>query len=255
MSAPTVVTIRPGVTLAPDAGASFRRLEHAWGARVDVNSTYRDWNTQLAMYDAWQAYVTGRGPKPNHSRAIHPKYSKHCQGLATDTDDWRAPGFIALAAEHGWIRTAAADPTERHHFEYQWWRDQHRFDPAPADLPAAHDEPADEPEEEEDMDYKPTVHARTGKDGADDEWMLGHPEFGRELPVFDGTATPENSRLTADKSVKVFRGFMVTVDRDIFTSWARTYAKGTGQITSRTDRDGYIDIQVQLSRIAGELTE
>ena len=54
-----------------------------------------------------------------------------CRGEALDSDDWLTPGFVALAAEHGWIRTAANDPTERHHFEYQWHRDQHRHDPAP----------------------------------------------------------------------------------------------------------------------------
>lgn len=133
----SIETVRPGAQFAPDAAASFRRLEHDWG-RVQLNSTYRDWYLQLRMYDDWRAYVEGVGPKPNHSRAIHPKYSKHCLGLAFDSDDWRTPGFIETAAEHGWIRTAASDPTERHHFEYQSWRDQRINDPAP--------EPEPEPE-------------------------------------------------------------------------------------------------------------
>lgn len=247
MSAPDVVTIREGVTFTRPAAASFRRLERALGRHADVNSTYRDWDLQMRMHRNWLAWVAGTGPRPAHSRALHPKYSRHTSGLALDSDDWRTPGFIALAAEHGWIRTAAADPTERHHFEYQWWRDQHRNDPEPAPEP-------EQPEEDEDDMLKPTVHARTNKDGNADEWMLGHPSIGTDLPVFDGTATTENSRLTADKSVKVFRGFMVTVDRDIFTAWARTYAKGTGEITSSTDRDGYVAIQQQLSRVAAEIT-
>lgn len=132
MTEPNIETIRAGVQLAADAADSFRRLEHAWGEPVDVNSTYRDWDRQLRMYNDWRAYVNGTGPKPNHSRAIHPKYSKHCLGLALDSDDWTSPGFIALATEHGWIRTAASDPTERHHFEYQWARDKHRGEPVPA---------------------------------------------------------------------------------------------------------------------------
>lgn len=131
MTAPTIVTVRPGVQFTPDAAASFRRLEAALGRHVDVNSTYREWGLQLRMYNDWRAYVNGTGPKPNHSRAIHPKYSVHCQGRALDSDDWRTPGFIALAAEHGWIRTAANDPTEQHHFEYQSWRDRHYNAPAP----------------------------------------------------------------------------------------------------------------------------
>lgn len=114
--------------------------------------------------------------------------------------------------------------------------------------------PAPEPEEEEDDDMRPTVHARLASDNkTDQEWMLGHPDIGKDLPVFEGVLTRSNSRLSADQKVKTFRGFAVTVDKDIFTAWARTYGKGTGAITSRTGRDGYVAIQLELSRIAGEL--
>lgn len=128
--APVIVTIRPGVQFTPDAAASFRRAEGSWRAKtgreqIDCNSTYRDYGLQLSMYQAWTAWTEGRGPKPNHSRAIHPDFSIHCRGTALDSDDWVIPGFIAHMEEHGWIRTAASDPTERHHFEYQWWRDKH----------------------------------------------------------------------------------------------------------------------------------
>jgi hypothetical protein len=138
--APVIEWIRPGVGYDPDAAASMRRLEAALGRPHDCNSSYRDYLEQLAMWEAWEAWEAGRGPKPPHSRAIHPDVSMHCRGLADDTDDWTTPGYIALAAEHGWIRTAAHDPTERHHFEYQPHRDQHRNDPTPAD-----------PEENEEM--------------------------------------------------------------------------------------------------------
>ena len=133
--APVVETIRPGVQFVSSAADSFRRLEARLGRPIDVNSTYRDWNTQLRMYNDWMRYVnSGYKPayKPNHSRAVHPDYSKHCQGLALDSDDWTTPGFIPLAAEYGFIRTAPNDPTEQHHFEYQWWNDKHRNDPVPA---------------------------------------------------------------------------------------------------------------------------
>lgn len=143
-AAPVIHWIRPGVGYAPAAAASMRRLEAHLGRRHDCNSSYRDWDKQMGYYRAWNAYANGTGPRPPHSRAIHPKYSKHCQGLADDSDDWTTPGYIALAAEHGWIRTAASDPTERHHFEYQWQRDQHRNDtPTPT-------QPAPAPEEEDD---------------------------------------------------------------------------------------------------------
>lgn len=146
---PVIEAVRAGVQLAPDAAASFRRLEARLGRRADVNRTYADYNTQLRMYLAWQAWVTGRGPKPNHSRALHPDLSMHCRGLAWDSDDWRTPGFIPLAAEYGWIRTAAGDPSEQHHFEYQVWRDQHRNDPRPAGRSAAAPAPQIQSEEDE----------------------------------------------------------------------------------------------------------
>jgi hypothetical protein len=130
-AAPVIHWIRPGVGYAPDAADSMRRLEFALGRQHDCNSSYRDYDKQLGYYDAWNAYAYHGGPKPPHSRAIHPDYSMHCRGLADDSDDWTTPGYIELAAEHGWIRTAASDPTERHHFEYQAWRDQHRNDPVP----------------------------------------------------------------------------------------------------------------------------
>src|SRR3546814_9445527 len=99
--APVIEAVRPGVQLAPAAAASFRRLEARLGRPADVNRTYADYNTQMRMYLAWQAYVTGNGPHPGHSRALHPDQSMHCRGLAWDTDDWRTPGFITLAAEYG----------------------------------------------------------------------------------------------------------------------------------------------------------
>jgi hypothetical protein len=133
--APVVVTVRSGVQFTPPAADAFRRLEQRLGRRVDVNSTYRDWDTQMGMYKAWNRYVNSgykASLKPPHSRAIHPSISIHCQGNAMDSDDWRTPGFNALATEYGFIRTAASDPTEQHHYEYQSWRDQHRGEPAPA---------------------------------------------------------------------------------------------------------------------------
>lgn len=128
--APTIVWLRPDVGYAPEAAASMSRLEARLGRPHDCNSSYRDWNVQYSMWRAWEDWVSGRGPRPPHSRAIHPDASMHCKGLADDSDDWMTPGYIELAAEYGWIRTAASDPTERHHFEYQSWRDQHRNEPA-----------------------------------------------------------------------------------------------------------------------------
>lgn len=133
---PVITQLRPGVAFTPEAAASFLRAEAEWGQPIDANSTYRDWDVQMSMHLAWEAWVAGRGPKPWHSRAIHPRLSVHCQARALDSDDWTRPGFIALMSRHGWIRTAAGDPTEQHHFEYQVDKDQHRNEPAPAGVAA-----------------------------------------------------------------------------------------------------------------------
>ncbi|MEV8134287.1 hypothetical protein [Microbacterium aurantiacum] len=129
MSAPVIVRIRPGVEFTPAAAASWRRAEAAWGQQIPTNSTYRDYDLQMSMWLAWQRYLAG-GPKPNHSRPLHPDESMHCKGLAADTDMWSVKGFIPFMEARGWIRTAAWDPTEQHHFEYQWWRDLYYGMPA-----------------------------------------------------------------------------------------------------------------------------
>jgi hypothetical protein len=130
-SAPVIHWLRPGVGFTPRAAASFARVEAALGRHVQTNSTYRDYDKQMGMYRAWNAYANGTGPRPPHSRAVHPDYSIHCRGEAVDTNEWTSPAFRALMADHGWIRTAAWDPTEQHHFEYQVQYDRHLNDPAP----------------------------------------------------------------------------------------------------------------------------
>lgn len=129
MARPLIVTLRPGVAFSPDAAASWQRCEADLGRRIQTNSTYRDYDQQLAMYRAWQRYING-GPRPPHSMALHPDRSKHCLGLAADSDEWVSSSFNTFMAERGWIRTAASDPTERHHYEYQSWRDKHLNRPA-----------------------------------------------------------------------------------------------------------------------------
>lgn len=125
MSAPPIiVTIRPGVSFVPGAAASWLRMEEDAGRPIDCNSSYRDWNTQLNMWAAWEAYVHGRGPRPPHGRAIHPDKSMHCRGIAADTDDW---ALLLRLSSHGWRRTATDEPW---HFEYQYWNDEHRNRPA-----------------------------------------------------------------------------------------------------------------------------
>lgn len=136
MGGPVIEWIRPGVGFTPEAAAAFRRAEAQvraeFGRDIDVNSTYRDWDTQLRMYNAWQAYITGRGPYPGHSKALHPNdpLAFHTKGLALDSDDWRNARIVQILAEHGFIRNRLHVPNERHHFEYLADRDQHKNAPA-----------------------------------------------------------------------------------------------------------------------------
>lgn len=151
MAAPVIETIRPGVAFARPAAASWRRCEADLGRRIQTNSTTRDYALQLKMHNASVAYARGVGRYPGHSYAIHPDLSKHCRGEAADSNEWTSASFNTFMAERGWIRTAASDPTERHHYEYQSWRDQHINRPAGVGaVPIP--EPVPEPIPEDDME-------------------------------------------------------------------------------------------------------
>lgn len=121
MGAPTLVTIRPGVQLAPDAAAAFQRYEAALGRQADVNSAYRDWDEQ---YQLWLDYQNG---VPGAPYALHPDDSMHCKGLAFDTDDRNT-----LMDEHGLIATAT-NVGEPWHRDYIKDRDRHYGEPAGGD--------------------------------------------------------------------------------------------------------------------------
>lgn len=130
MGGMVIETVRPGVQFVPDAAAAFRRADaQVWaefGRGIDANSTHRDWDLQLRMYNAWQAYVNGRGPYPGHSKALHPAdpLAFHTKGLALDSDDWRNSRIVQILAENGFIRNRLYVPNENHHFEWLRNRDQ-----------------------------------------------------------------------------------------------------------------------------------
>lgn len=109
--------------LAPSAAASLRRVDAALGRALDVNSAWRDPVLQQRMFEAWEAFIAGRGPRPPHGRALPPSRSVHCRGMALDTDDH----LVAVLADHGWFRTASDEPW---HFEYDPARDNHIGAPA-----------------------------------------------------------------------------------------------------------------------------
>ena len=123
MGGTVIVTVRPGVQFTPDAANAFQRAEAQVqaerGRNIDVNSTYRDWNLQLGMFNAWQAYLAG-GPYPGHSKALHPDdpLAFHTKGTALDSDDWTDARIVQILAENGFIRNRLYVPNEKHHFEY-----------------------------------------------------------------------------------------------------------------------------------------
>lgn len=120
MPAPVVVTAN-GATLAPDAAASWARITKRRGRAIQCSSSYRDWNTQMKMYLAWQAYVNGTGPKPPHGRAIPPWESMHCQGLAVDSND---QAYLKTCSDYGWSQEVGLAANEPWHFEYSRARDK-----------------------------------------------------------------------------------------------------------------------------------
>ncbi len=68
MGGPRRRTGATGRRVHPRAAAAFRRAEaqvrDEFDRDIDANSTYRSRAKQLGMYNAWQAYISGRGPYP-----------------------------------------------------------------------------------------------------------------------------------------------------------------------------------------------
>lgn len=215
----TIINLRPGVQFTPDAAAAFLRAEmqvlREFGRHIRVNSTYRAWAVQLAMFEAWNWYLRG-GPYPGHSKAVHPSESFHVSGLAMDSDDWRIPRIVQILAENGFIRNRLYVKNEEHHFEYIQSRDKRYGEPInggqskPA-KPAATPDPL--PLEDEDMKIK-FGHRKTGGD----EWMIIHPSFAN--------------------------GFIVTTDENRAKAWSRMYKDGwNGKYDFDVNREDYIEIQ------------
>jgi hypothetical protein len=180
MAAPTLVRVRQGVNLTPAAGASFVRAQNDLGREIDVNSSYRDWNTQARWHQESLDYNAGRIKFPGHAYAVAPEFSDHCKGLAIDTDDWNKPGFLAFMAARGWIQTDKSKG-EEHHLAYRIDRDQHRNRPAGTGsvlLPAsnASTPPAPIQKKEEDMPIRVTNGVDYYLVGSNDLIHLSGPE-------------------------------------------------------------------------------
>lgn len=112
-----LVTVRPGLTLLPEAAKSWVRMEQQLGRELDVNRSYADYDTQMALFLAYRAYLSGRGPEA--PLALHPDDSWHCRGLAVDTDDDQA---VRAMPDHGWKFIV---DSEVWHAQYYPGADQH----------------------------------------------------------------------------------------------------------------------------------
>ncbi|MGI6878845.1 hypothetical protein [Microbacterium sp. gxy059] len=108
--------------LTPEAAASIRRLDAVKGAPWQITEAGRTWDRQKQHWDAYQAYLSGRGPWA--AIALHPDApSIHQRGSAIDTDQRET----ALLNEHGWFHTVYRDGVlvEPWHYEYDKARDKH----------------------------------------------------------------------------------------------------------------------------------
>lgn len=124
--------------LSPSAAASLRRVDAQRGKTTPVNWAGR---SEAEQFDLVKKYYVRASSgefkydgswwrKKPGSRVVvaRPTTSPHEPGNAVDTDEYTVPGFVALMAEHGWIRTLKSEPW---HFVYFASRDKHRNDPVP----------------------------------------------------------------------------------------------------------------------------
>lgn len=197
--------IRPGVEFTPDAAAAFRRADaqvrKEFGRGIDVNSTYRSWATQLKMYNAWQAYASGRGPYPGHSKALHPSdpLAFHVKGTALDSDDWTSDRIRAILAQNGFIRNRLYVPNENHHFEYIRSSDKNYGKPTSGGASKPKPKPIPKPIESEEDDMEPKFIAGAKQGTAGTIYQLRADGKKRKIPSPEWTARRAIEKVTGEK--------------------------------------------------------
>lgn len=172
---------------APAPAASIRRIDAQLGRLADINEAGRspeqaDENRRRWL--AYERYLNGGPWAPKASYALGSDESVHCWGYAADTDDSYDPEASAVWLDNGWVQTALYPNNPRKHEpwhrEYQWWRDNHRNDPAPAG--GGTSKPASEPEEE-DEEMKPFLIWKKNPNGTR-QWALISGDLSRMVPIF-----------------------------------------------------------------------
>ncbi|MCT1395680.1 hypothetical protein M4D51_08065 [Microbacterium sp. p3-SID338] len=265
-----IETVRPGVQFTPDAAAAFRRAEAKvqaeFGRNIDVNSTYRSRDVQLAMFNAWNKYVMS-GFKaafyPGHSKALHPDdpLAFHTKGEALDSDDWVNARIVEILAENGFIRNRLYVPNEKHHFEWIRARDKNHGKPAMVAGGSA------DPLEEDDMpgpDKKLIVwnnihYFVIGDESisyvADPAWLPYLRDHygvrGKELAVDNGALTVELviNKIPWDAVDACLLGRAFGADR---RSWSRLQAEGVAirgqQATSQKTLEDVLNTATRIER-------
>lgn len=88
--------------LAPDVAKAFIAMESAAAAAghaLPINTAWRSRAFQQRLYDAYQAYLSGKGPQA--PKAAKPGTSKHEVGEAVDI------AVAGFSARHAWLKTNA----------------------------------------------------------------------------------------------------------------------------------------------------
>ena len=199
--------IRNGVEFTPDAAAAFRRAEaqvrKEFGRGIDVNSTYRSWDTQLKMYNDWNRYVRSgynSAYYPGHSKALHPSdpLAFHVKGTALDSDDWTNARIREILAQNGFIRNRLYVPNENHHFEYIRSSDRNYGKPTSGGTVKPKPTPKPNTSEEEDnMEPQFIAGAKLGTSGP--IYQLRTDGKKRKIPSPEWTARRAVEKATGEK--------------------------------------------------------
>lgn len=92
--------------LRSDAAASWKRMEKAKMPSKRLESAWRSWDSQLAL---WKKYKAGKG-----NFALYPSDSNHVKGIAVDSHDAQRAWIKKNGKRYGWYPVT----NEPWHFDY-----------------------------------------------------------------------------------------------------------------------------------------
>lgn len=189
--------------LAPAAARSLARVDaamrDAFGRVLDVNEAWRSPEQADENYRAYLAYLNyqnGGAFAPWAPIALPADKSVHCKGFALDSDDGYNTRVVRILNDHGWFHTVYRwvngvwTLVEQWHFEYQWWRDNHRHETAGGGSTAfPTPDPAEPEEEDEDMAKNSGFKYKRARDGKVVR-LLANTTTGWWMEYLEETAAP-----------------------------------------------------------------